>query len=257
MADEQPIVPEGAHASDGTDGTTRVEDVDLSLYEGRPQQGIFGFTLREVLIVGVWLVAFILSFFPLLGEGLASVWNANLSWLLPIGLPTVAVFLLVLRRLSPEGIRRVGSLGIDQFASVAFSVSAVSWGVMLWQHIRIALAIGESTGLWAVALSFLAHLALVALTVCAPLIPGIRDDFEHRFETLAHRAANPVRPVIREATPRRQTTTDAHSVISIEPDHTVDTETDAEASTEVAEPDTPDPDAPDPDADDTLSHEER
>ena len=37
-------------------------------------------------------------------------------------------------RLSPQGIRRVGSLGIDQFASVAFSVSAIIWLGLLWQR---------------------------------------------------------------------------------------------------------------------------
>ena len=58
-----------------------------------------------------------------LGEG-PSVWTHGIDWVLTIGLPTVAVFLIVLRRLSPQGIRRVGSLGIDQFASVAFSVAA-------------------------------------------------------------------------------------------------------------------------------------
>ena len=76
-----------------------------------PQQGYFGFTLRELIIVGLWLLAFVLSFVPAAGsvlDGSATVWTMNGAWLLAIGVPTAAVFLIVLRRLSPEGIRRVG-----------------------------------------------------------------------------------------------------------------------------------------------------
>ena len=87
--------------------------------------------MREVALAGVWLVAFIVSFFSVASEQAmaqllfgGSVWTNGLDWILTIGVPTVAVFLIVLRRFSPDGIRRVGSLGIDQFASVAFSVSA-------------------------------------------------------------------------------------------------------------------------------------
>ena len=65
-----------------------------------------------------------------------SVWTNGLDWILTIGVPTVAVFLIVLRRFSPDGIRRVGSLGIDQFASVAFSVSAVVWLTLAVAHRR-------------------------------------------------------------------------------------------------------------------------
>ena len=102
-------------------------DEDGVLYDDEvtPEYGILGFTLRELLIVGFWLVSFLVSFFPLSGG--ISLWGIGIQWILPIGVPTVAVFLLVLRRFSPDGIRRVGSLGIDQFASVAFSVSACVW----------------------------------------------------------------------------------------------------------------------------------
>ena len=70
--------------------------------------------------------------------------DVGLEWVLTIGVPTVAVFLIVLRRFSPEGIRRVGSLGIDQFASVAFSVSAMVWLIWLWSN--IGMAIGTDGG---------------------------------------------------------------------------------------------------------------
>ena len=176
-------------------------DDDGVLYdeEVTPEFGILGFTLRELLIVGVWLVSFVLSFFPLAG-GL-SLWGVGIQWILPVGLPTVAVFLLVLRRFSPDGIRRVGSLGIDQFASVAFSVSAVVWAGNLWLTISGQI----STGFWGLpwngVVMALASLALVVLTVFAPLVPGLKEDFHGRLVTLAHRNANPVRPVIARPRP--------------------------------------------------------
>lgn len=176
-------------------------DDDGVLYdeEVTPEFGILGFTLRELLIVGVWLVSFVLSFFPLAG-GL-SLWAVGIQWILPVGLPTVAVFLLVLRRFSPDGIRRVGSLGIDQFASVAFSVSAVVWAGNLWLTISAQI----STGFWGLpwngVVMAVASLALVVLTVFAPLVPGLKEDFHGRLVTLAHRNANPVRPVIARPRP--------------------------------------------------------
>lgn len=180
---------------------TVFSDDDGVLYdeEVTPEFGILGFTLRELLIVAVWLLSFVFSFFPLIGD--LSLWAVGIEWILPVALPTVAVFLLVLRRFSPDGIRRVGSLGIDQFASVAFSVAAVVWAGNLW----LAISSLTSTGHWGlpwngVAMG-VASLALVVLTVFAPIIPGLKEDFHGRLVTLAHRNANPVRPVIARPRP--------------------------------------------------------
>jgi hypothetical protein len=176
-------------------------DDDGVLYdeEVTPEFGILGFTLRELLIVSVWLLSFVLSFFPLAGG--VSLWGVGIQWILPIGLPTVAVFLLVLRRFSPDGIRRVGSLGIDQFASVAFSVAAVVWAGNLWLTISSLIATGFWGLPWNGVAMVITSLALVVLTVFAPLIPGLKEDFHGRLVTLAHRNANPVRPVIARPRP--------------------------------------------------------
>ncbi|MDR2996900.1 MAG: hypothetical protein LBU78_02150 [Microbacterium sp.] len=163
------------------------------LYEEQvePEHGILGMTLRELLIVVLWVIGFIVSFFPIGGPGSSTLWQSGVHWLLPIAVPTVAVFLIVLRRFSPEGIRRIGSLGVDQFASVAFSVSAVLWVQLLWDLGAASGSVG-----WSSIVETVVALALVVLTVLAPLIPGLREDFQGRLETLAHRNANPVRPVI-------------------------------------------------------------
>lgn len=177
------------------------EDGVLHAEEVAPQHGILGFTTREVLIVAAWLVMFVTSFFPV-GWGPA-LWVQGISWILPLGLPTVAVFLIVLRRFSPEGIRRVGSLGIDQFASVVFAVALLWWVQVVWEFIAASVLNGSYGVIWVPWVQLVALLTLVVLTVLAPIIPGLRDDFRGRLVTLAHRNANPVRPVIARPQPVR------------------------------------------------------
>ena len=186
-------------SSDAENAAFSDEDGVLYDEDVTPEFGILGFTLRELLIVGVWLVAFVVSFFPFAGS--SSIWATGIQWILPIGVPTVAVFLLVLRRFSPDGIRRVGSLGIDQFASVAFSVAAVFWLSILWSAVAAVIELGVFGLFWSGIVQLLASLALVALTVFAPIIPGLKEDFHGRLVTLAHRNANPVRPVIARPRP--------------------------------------------------------
>ncbi|MGO1506633.1 MAG: hypothetical protein ACTHZW_00465 [Microbacteriaceae bacterium] len=165
------------------------EEGVLYAEEVAPQHGILGLTLRELLIVAAWLVMFVTSFFPV---GWApTLWAQGVSWLLPLGLPTAAVFLIVLRRFSPDGIRRFGSLGIDQFASVAFSVAALWWIQINWA----AVLNGTAGTVWVPWVQLAALLALVVFSVFAPLIPGLREDFRGRLVTLAHRNANPARPI--------------------------------------------------------------
>lgn len=177
-----------AAATDGPDG------VDAS---APPQYGVGPFSIREVALGGVWLLAFVFSFFPIygrVGNGV-STWN-GIDWVLTIGVPTVAVFLIGLRRLSPQGIRRVGSLGIDQFASVAFSVSAVVWLGILWNSFVTLADSRVFYATWVVWVEFVLMLAGVFLTVLAPLFPTIGEDFRHRPEVAAHRFASPARPVV-------------------------------------------------------------
>jgi hypothetical protein len=171
-----------------------------------PQYGVGPFSVREVALVGVWLVAFIVSFFPVygrIGDGV-SVWTSGIDWVLTIAVPSVAVFLMVLRRLSPEGIRRVGSLGIDQFASVAFTVSMVVWLGILWNAFVTFAGSRIFVATWVAWVEFFLMLAGVVLTVFAPLIPTLNVDFHGRPESVAHRSARQIRPVSRRpAAPRR------------------------------------------------------
>jgi hypothetical protein len=174
-----------------------------------PQYGVGPFSLREVVLVGVWLVAFIVSFFSINMGRFESVWTSGLLWVLTIGLPSVAVFLIVLRRLSPQGIRRVGSLGIDQFASVAFSVSALMWLHLIWETVEFAAENGPWVRTWVIWVEFVLMLIGVLLTVFAPLIPPFQQDFRGRTEIPAHRNARPIRAVSpRPAVERRPAASD-------------------------------------------------
>lgn len=176
----------GAQSAAGTSG------------EAPPQYGVGPLSIREVALAGVWAVAFICSFFPVYGRFGAgvSVWGAGIDWILTIGVPTVAVFLVLLRRFSPQGIRRVGSLGIDQFASVAFSVSATVWLGIIWSSFAGLAQSGVFLASWVVWVEVILALAGVVLTVVAPHLPVLGDDFAHRPESPAHRVARATRPVV-------------------------------------------------------------
>lgn len=161
----------------------------------RPQYGVGPFSIREVALTGIWVVAFIVSFFSVSAIRFDSVWTAGLLWVLTIGVPTAAVFLIVLRRLSPEGIRRVGSLGIDQFASVAFVVSSVVWLQLIWDTVAFAAQNGPWVRSWVIWVMFFLMIAGVFLTTFAPFIAPFDEDFRGRREIPAHRNARPIRAV--------------------------------------------------------------
>lgn len=157
-----------------------------------PHYGVGPFSIREVALGGAWLLALIVSFFPLYTGYVrtGSIWSAGIDWVLTIGVPTIAVFLIALRRLSPEGIRRVGSLGVDQVASVAFSVAAVLWLGIVWTSFEAGVTS------WVAWIELVLFVAGVVLTVFAPVLPVLRDDFAQRPEVPAHRVARGARPVV-------------------------------------------------------------
>jgi hypothetical protein len=183
-----------ASTESGTDSTV-VEP------EEAPQYGVGPFTIREVAILGLWAVGFIVSFFSVVQIPFRSVWMSGIDWVLPIGVPTVAVFLIVLRRFSPDGIRRVGSLGIDQFASVAFSVSSVIWLSYIWNTIATVIDDGPWYTTWVVWVELIVFVALVLLSVFAPFIAPFDEDFRGRPAAPAHRNARAVRAVVARPRP--------------------------------------------------------
>ncbi len=196
---EHRSVPASAHANARTTGHG-----ETGTAAEAPQYGVGPFSIREVVLLGLWVVAFFVSFFRtnLLDSpsgvliGGSTVWLSGVWWIPTVALPTVAVGLLVLRRLSPQGIRRVGSLGIDQFASVAFTVSALVWFAWVWDTVVVFDETGIWTRSWVIWVETVVLLAGVVLTVFGPLIPPFAQDFRGREEAAAHRNARPIRAVV-------------------------------------------------------------
>lgn len=166
---------------------------------GAGQTAIGPFTIREVALGAVTLVILILSFIPFAPGFGPFAWQAGIiAWGLGILVPVAAVALIVVRRFAPTALRRVGSLSVDQFASVAFSVAAVVWASFAFG--LGSAGFGGYGATWILWVTFILALAGVALTVVAPFIPVLKDDFEGREEEPAHRVARAARPI--EAKPK-------------------------------------------------------
>ncbi|GAA4197378.1 hypothetical protein GCM10022219_25160 [Microbacterium oryzae] len=165
--------------------------------DGRPQKGVGPFSARELILVIIGGVALLTSFFSIVHFSFHPIWAVGLDWVLAALVPAAAALLILLRRVAPAAITRVGSLSIDQFASVAFSVGAVTWiSRLAWGAQG-----GDSFLTWVPWLETLLMLAGVFFTVVAPFVPPFREDFEGRAERVAHPAARAARPIRHEPRP--------------------------------------------------------
>jgi hypothetical protein len=147
------------------------------------------FTVRDVAValsVVLLFLASVLHTAVIQGIGLNQ-WNSsNLFRLgLSILLPAMVLVLFIIRRLAPKTKLRIGSLSVDQFASVVASFTAGYFFLTLVSAFSLSATIG-----------FIGSLGLLAATVCARWIPQFRADFAGRLETPAH-------PIARDAVPAR------------------------------------------------------
>ncbi|WP_394248429.1 hypothetical protein [Arthrobacter pityocampae] len=157
---------------------------------GRSRALVGPFTLREVLFAGGVLVVFIGTLLPFI-DGIVrseNFWNTAPLFFVGIGilLPVIALALLSGRRLGSSGLR-VGSLSVDQFASV----SAVLATLFFFLQTVTDFHYGPLVAL-------IGALIMLAATVVAPFLPVLKDDFADRPETPAH----PVARAITAAQPR-------------------------------------------------------
>lgn len=145
-------------------------------------------TLRELILVGIGVLTLVFSFFPLAGAGSYSVntWEGG-GWILGVVVPVIAVALIAIRPFVPV-MARIGSLSVDQFASVAFSVAGVQWLSTLMSGMGSAIA-------WAGWLMMVLAIVGIVVTVVAPFIPGLREEFDQRPEEVAPRAARTTRVI--------------------------------------------------------------
>ncbi|PFG31441.1 hypothetical protein [Paramicrobacterium agarici] len=169
------------------------------------------FTLRELIIFVTVFLLVISSFLPMMSGNIgtgSNLWNPVWPLAIPgVLLPLAAAVLILIRRLAPTPTLRVGSLSVDQFASVVAIVAAATYLGLTLIVLSIGAAVGSGFGLFSASLSFgpvlgiVFSLILVALTTFGPLIPPFATDFRGREAINAHVMARPVKPVVRAARP--------------------------------------------------------
>jgi hypothetical protein len=145
------------------------------------------FTVRDLTVFGSTLLLFIASLIPMFADRY-NLWNLGSLFFLALGvlLPLIVAALFVARRVSPGTKIRIGSLSIDQFASVVASFSLAFFFLAAAGAFVPSLLVG-----------LVGALGLFTATVLARLIPSLAGDFLHRAEAPAHvvarEAAEPVR----------------------------------------------------------------
>ncbi|TQJ38349.1 hypothetical protein FBY33_0344 [Arthrobacter sp. SLBN-112] len=140
-------------------------------------QAVLGpFTVRDLAVFAATLVLFVASLLPLFGARY-NLWNLNNLFFLGLGiiLPLIASALFAARRLAPATRIRVGSLSIDQFASVVASFALAFF--------FLSVAGGYATSLL---VGLIGALILFAATVLGRFLPYLSADFKDRPESPAH-----------------------------------------------------------------------
>ncbi|MEC5179753.1 hypothetical protein [Arthrobacter sp. CG_A4] len=155
---------------------------------GKKNEAVLGpFTIRDLTVFGSTLILFIASLIPMFAVRY-NLWNLGSLFFLGLGvlLPLIVAALFVARRVSPGTNVRIGSLSVDQFASVVASFTVAFF------FLAIAGAFVPS-----MLLALVGALGLFAATVLGRLIPYFAGDFLGREEAPAHivarETAEPVR----------------------------------------------------------------
>lgn len=164
---------------------------------GGAQQAVLGpFTVRDLTVFAATLILFIASLLPLFG-GRYNLWNLNNQFFLGLGiiLPLVVSALFVARRLAPQTKIRIGSLSIDQFASVTASLALAFFFLATVAAFSASFLVG-----------LIGAVVLFAATVLGRFLPFLSADFQGRAEVPAHvvarEAAVPVRKPRAPKTPQ-------------------------------------------------------
>ena len=151
-------------------------------------QAVLGpFTVRDLAVFAGTLILFVASLLPLFGTRY-NLWNLNNLFFLGLGiiLPLIISALFAARRLAPATKIRVGSLSIDQFASVVASFAVAFFFLSVAGGYVTSLLVG-----------LIGSLVLFAATVLGRFLPYLSGDFKDRPEVPAHlvarEAAVPVR----------------------------------------------------------------
>ncbi|MCB5292008.1 hypothetical protein [Arthrobacter sp. SO3] len=147
---------------------------------GTRNEAVLGpFTIRDLTVFGSTLILFVASLIPMFAVRY-NLWNLGSLFFLGLGilLPVIVTALFVARRLSPGTKLRIGSLSVDQFASVVASFAVAFF------FLAVAGAYIPS-----MLLALVGALGLLSATVLGRLIPYFAGDFLDRAEVPAHTVA--------------------------------------------------------------------
>ncbi|MEV5052364.1 hypothetical protein [Arthrobacter sp. LAR12-1-1.1] len=189
-----PAQSQGGTAQPGPAGFGDAPRFTVDKKTGKKNEAVLGpFTIRDLTVFGSTLLLFIASLIPMFAFAY-NLWNLGSLFFLGLGivLPLIVTALFVARRLSPSTKIRIGSLSIDQFASVVASFT------LAFFFLAAAGAFVPS-----MLIALLGALGLFAATVLARWIPFFAGDFLGREETPAHVVAREaVAPVHKPRAPK-------------------------------------------------------
>lgn len=144
---------------------------------GTTNQAVLGpFTLRDLTVFAATLILLVASLLPIF-FGRFNLWNAGSLFFLGLGivLPVIVTALFAARRLAPATKVRIGSLSVDQFASVVASFALAFFFVSAAAAYVPSLLVGLA-----------GSVVLFAGTVLSRFIPFFAGDFLGRDESPAH-----------------------------------------------------------------------
>ena len=189
-----PAQSQGGTAQPGPAGYGDAPRFTVDKKAAKKNEAVLGpFTIRDLTVFGSTLLLFIASLIPMFALAY-NLWNLGSLFFLGLGivLPLIVTALFVARRLSPSTKIRIGSLSIDQFASVVASFT------LAFFFLAAAGAFVPS-----MLIALVGAVGLFAATVLARWIPFFAGDFLGREETPAHIVAREaVAPVHKPRAPK-------------------------------------------------------
>jgi hypothetical protein len=165
-----------SHATEGS-GAEKDPQRPAGAKPGTTNQAVLGpFTIRDLTVFAGTLVLLVASLLPIF-FGRFNLWNAGSLFFLGLGivLPLIVTALFAARRLAPSTKVRIGSLSVDQFASVVASFAVAFFFVSAAAAYVPSLLVGLA-----------GSVILFAATVLGRFIPFFSGDFLGRDETTAH-----------------------------------------------------------------------
>ncbi|MGP0224654.1 hypothetical protein [Paenarthrobacter sp. NCHU4564] len=183
-------------AGKATNGSTSNPTAAPAANPGKYDAVAGPFTVRDLTVFGSALLMFVASLLPMFG-GRFNLWNVGNLFFLLLGilLPLTVVALFAARRLQPKTHVRIGSLSVDQFASVTAAFA------FLLFFLTTAVSFNGS-----VLLGLVGSVGLLAATVLGPHLPFLSADFKGRADEPAHvvarQAVQPTRKPPAPKTPK-------------------------------------------------------